>query len=80
MNETWNLEGAFLFQRKGNHTDSLFEARIARDETSLIFTDRSFSFRLRLLSPYVAFTVSHSRKRESKNDGIWINLQTQFYF
>lgn len=80
MNETWNLEGAFLFQKEGNHTDSLFEARTTRDETSSIFTDRSSSFRLRLLSPYVALTVSHSRKKESKNDSIWINLQTQFYF
>ncbi|WP_078124157.1 hypothetical protein [Leptospira alexanderi] len=80
INETWNLEGAFLFQKEGNHTDSLFEARTARDETSLIFTDRSSSFRLRLLSPYVALTVSHSRKRESKNESIWINLQAQFPF
>nr|WP_061249576.1 hypothetical protein [Leptospira alstonii] len=80
LNESWNLEGAFLFQKEGNRTDSLFEARTARDETSLIFTDRSSSFRLRLLSPYVAFTVSHSRKKESKNDGIWINLQVQFPF
>ncbi|WP_061218978.1 hypothetical protein [Leptospira weilii] len=80
INETWNLEGAFLLQKEGNHTDSLFEARTARDETSLIFTDRSSSFRLRLLSPYVALTVSHSRKRESKNESIWINLQAQFPF
>ncbi|AXR61871.1 hypothetical protein [Leptospira mayottensis] len=80
INETWNLEGAFLFQKEGNHTDSLFEARTARDETSLIFTDRSSSFRLRLLSPYVALTVSHSRKRENKNESIWINLQVQFPF
>ncbi|TGL74860.1 hypothetical protein [Leptospira yasudae] len=80
--ETWNLEGAFLFQKEGNRTDSLFEARTARDETSLIFTDRSSSFRLRLrlLSPTIAFTVSHSRKKESKSDGIWINLQVQFPF
>lgn len=66
MNETWNLEGAFLFQKEGNHTDSLFEARTTRDETSSIFTDRSSSFRLRLLSPYVALTVSHSRKKKVK--------------
>ncbi|WP_406600679.1 hypothetical protein [Leptospira sanjuanensis] len=78
--ETWNLEGAFLFQKEGNRTDSVFEARTARDETSLIFTDRSSSFRLRLLSPTIAFTVSHSRKKESKGDGIWINLQVQFPF
>ncbi|EMS86936.1 hypothetical protein [Leptospira noguchii] len=80
LNELWNLEGAFLFQKEGNKTDSLFEARTARDETSLIFTDRSSSFRLRLLSPYIAFTVSHSRRKENKNDGIWINLQVQFPF
>ncbi|WP_427854351.1 hypothetical protein [Leptospira tipperaryensis] len=80
VDESWNLEGAFLFQKEGNRMDSLFEARTARDETSLIFTDRNSSFRLRLLSPYVAFTVSHSRKKENKNDGIWINLQVQFPF
>nr|WP_230458314.1 hypothetical protein [Leptospira weilii] len=80
LSESWNVEGAFLFQKEGNRTDSLFEARTARDETSLIFTDRPSSFRLRLLSPYVAFTVSHSRKKENKNDGIWINLQAQFPF
>ncbi|PJZ30303.1 hypothetical protein CH378_08390 [Leptospira kmetyi] len=80
LNEVWNLEGAFLFQKEGNRTDSLFEARTARDETSLIFTDRSSSFRLRLLSPYVALSVSHSRKKEHKTDGIWINLQVQFPF
>lgn len=80
LSDSWNLEGAFLFQNEGNRIDSLFEARTARDETSLIFTDRSSSFRLRLLSPYVAFTVSHSRKKESKSDGIWINLQIQFPF
>ncbi|WP_442496336.1 hypothetical protein [Leptospira interrogans] len=80
LNEFWNLEGAFLFQKEGNKTDSLFEARTARDETSLIFTDRSSSFRLRLLSPYIAFTVSHSRRKENKNEGIWINLQAQFIF
>ncbi|MGJ4752177.1 hypothetical protein [Leptospira kmetyi] len=80
LNEVWNLEGAFLFQKEGNRTDSLFEARTARDETSLIFTDRSSSFRLRLLSPYVAFSVSHSRRKEHKTDGIWINLQVQFPF
>ncbi|PJZ53250.1 hypothetical protein CH380_10595 [Leptospira adleri] len=80
LDESWNLEGAFLFQKEGNQTDSLFEARTARDETSLIFTDRNSSFRLRLLSPYIAFTVSHSRKKENKSDGIWINLQVQFPF
>ncbi|PJZ59379.1 hypothetical protein CH367_03685 [Leptospira barantonii] len=80
LNEVWNLEGAFLFQKEGNRTDSLFEARTARDETSLIFTDRSSSFRLRLLSPYVALSVSHSRRKEHKTDGIWINLQIQFPF
>ncbi|KPZ76819.1 hypothetical protein APS47_13955 [Leptospira kirschneri serovar Mozdok] len=80
LNEFWNLEGAFLFQKEDNKTDSLFEARTARDETSFIFTDRSSSFRLRLLSPYIAFTVSHSRRKENKNDGIWINLQIQFPF
>nr|WP_232371761.1 hypothetical protein [Leptospira ainazelensis] len=80
LDESWNLEGAFLFQKEDNRMDSLFEARTARDETSLIFTDRNSSFRLRLLSPYVAFTVSHSRKKDIKNDGIWINLQVQFPF
>lgn len=80
LNEIWSLEGAFLFQKEGNRTDSLFEARTARDETSLIFTDRSSSFRLRLLSPYVAFSVSHSRRKEHKTDGIWINLQVQIPF
>lgn len=80
LNEFWNLEGAFLFQKEDNKTDSLFEARTARDETSFIFTDRSSSFRLRLPSPYIAFTVSHSRIKENKNDGIWINLQIQFPF
>lgn len=80
LDDSWNLEGAFLFQGRENRTDSLFEARTARDETSLIFTDRSSSFRVRLLSPYAAFTVSHSRKRERSDDGIWINLQLQFPF
>lgn len=80
LDDSWNLEGALLFQKEGNRTDSLFEARTARDETSFVFTDRNSSFRLRLLSPYIAFTVSHSRKKENKSDGIWINLQVQFPF
>ncbi|TGK29090.1 hypothetical protein EHQ12_05040 [Leptospira gomenensis] len=80
LDDSWNLEGAFLFQGRENQTDSLFEARTARDETSLIFTDRISSFRMRLLSPYAAFTVSHSRKKERLDDGIWINVQLQFPF
>ena len=71
----WKLEISSILQKDSNQFSSLYEQWSDGENINTILTDRAASFKLKLVSDFIVFNVSGSRKINGAGEIYFANIQ-----